>query len=852
MTPYVKTASYDIGASFAAGLAVAVLSDGSFITTWDDYGFGQIRAQHISASGELLGGSFTVFAGPQGAAEPYIAALGNGGYIISWISTDSSGTDVMARVFDAADTSPNGAFVVNTTTGGYHAAPSVTTLADGSVVMAWRGGSPASIDAQHFSASGAPIGGEIQVTAPAPSESDVFPSVSALANGGYVIAWMHGNADSTIELKAQTFGADGAPVGSPVTINDVPLNYHGDTQTLSVVGLSTGGFAVAYESTSVPGGSDADIALQFYSDDGSRTSGVILANEGDLPSWQVGISAVALPGGKVAVSWNDGNRVRGVDFAVFDSTGAAISGPQDAGQDVGIAFLGGPLALAATADGKLVTATRPLSLHDADPLILQVFSPNDFHIASGGGGASADYAIAENSSAVATIGTTGATSPVSFSIQGGSDSALFQIDPTTGALSFIAAPDYEAPADQGHDNIYNVIVRAQSGTDFDDQAIAVTVTDATDIFTGDAAKNTLTGTNGVDLIYGLGNNDTLYGLGGNDTLDGGTGNDIMYGGMGDDTYIVDSATDKVIELADQGTDTVLTALASVKLADNVENLTFTYTGTSAAKGIGNAAANVMTGAAGVDTLQGNDGDDTLRGMDGNDILSGGNGNDVLDGGTGADSMTGGAGDDRFIVDNAGDVVRESAGGGYDRVESSVSFTLAANVEDLTLTGMAAINGTGNAAANVLMGNEADNILFGAAGNDTLRGGGGNDTLNGGTGQDTLTGGQGADTFLFASKSTATLGSTADLVTDFSRAEGDMLAFSKAVFTAIGAIGGLTADAFYTGTSAHDATDRVIYDVGSGNLYYDPDGTGRQAQVLVATIGTATHAALAFDDFLIVA
>ena len=109
-------------------------------------------------------------------------------------------------------------------------------------------------------------------------------------------------------------------------------------------------------------------------------------------------------------------------------------------------------------------------------------------------------------------------------------------------------------------------------------------------------------------------------------------------------------------------------------------------------------------------------------------------------------MNGGLGDDLYIVDNVGDVAAEVAGG-IDTVQSSVSHTLSVNLENLTLTGAAAINGTGNARANVITGNGANNVLSGLAGNDTLSGGGGNDTLNGGTGADNMNGGLGNDIYI---------------------------------------------------------------------------------------------------------
>ncbi|MGE3283653.1 MAG: calcium-binding protein, partial [Alphaproteobacteria bacterium] len=156
-----------------------------------------------------------------------------------------------------------------------------------------------------------------------------------------------------------------------------------------------------------------------------------------------------------------------------------------------------------------------------------------------------------------------------------------------------------------------------------------------------------------------------------------------------------------------------------------------------------AADDTLNGAGGNDTLDGGGGNDTINGGTGNDTLRGAAGNDTLDGGTGADNMDGGLGNDLYTVDNVGDVAAEVAGG-TDTVRSSISHTLSTNIENLTLTGAANINGTGNARDNTILGNDGNNILSGLAGNDTLKGAGGNDTLNGGDGNDTLEGNTGAD------------------------------------------------------------------------------------------------------------
>ncbi|HWA12671.1 MAG TPA: calcium-binding protein [Burkholderiales bacterium] len=321
--------------------------------------------------------------------------------------------------------------------------------------------------------------------------------------------------------------------------------------------------------------------------------------------------------------------------------------------------------------------------------------------------------------------------------------------------------------------------------------------------TGNAAANTLNGGDGDDhLLGGLGN-DALNGGIGNDILDGGAGNDIMAGGDGNDTYVVGPGVDQIVEAPDEGTDTVQSSI-SHSLGDNLENLTLT--GAGAISGTGNAGNNVITGNAAANTL------------------NGGAGNDTLNGGAGADILIGGLGDDLFIFSNGVDSVRENAGEGTDTVQTSSTCTLAANVENLELTGTAAINGTGNADDNLITGNAAANVLNGGAGNDVLNGKGGNDTL---------TGGLGDDVFRFDAPLAA---NNVDRITDFD-ATADRLQLDSAIFTALSA-GALDPAAFHAGAGilGHiDADDRLLFDTSSGDLYYDADGSGAQEAQHIATL-----------------
>lgn len=195
------------------------------------------------------------------------------------------------------------------------------------------------------------------------------------------------------------------------------------------------------------------------------------------------------------------------------------------------------------------------------------------------------------------------------------------------------------------------------------------------------------------------------------------------GGLGNDTLVFDNNNDVIIEEANGGIDLMLSSLGGT-LGANVENLTIS--GASARNATGNSMDNVLTGNVAANTLSG------LAGID---ALYGGGGNDVLNGGTGNDLLTGSSGNDTYIVDSLNDIIVELSGEGVDLVQATLSWVLGAEMENLTLTGTAAINGTGNGFDNTITGNSAANLLTGNAGNDTLSAGAGIDTMTGGIGND---------------------------------------------------------------------------------------------------------------------
>ena len=503
------------------------------------------------------------------------------------------------------------------------------------------------------------------------------------------------------------------------------------------------------------------------------------------------------------------------------------------------------------------------------------------------------------------------------------------------------------------DNVGDVVVEtASAGTDTVCASITYTL--------GSNVENLIL--TGTAAINGTGNalDNAVTGNVGANILNGGVGADTMTGGGGDDTYYVDNAGDLVVESASSGTDTIF-ASVTFTLSANVENLTLT--GTAAISGYGNALNNKITGNAAANFLDGGAGADTMTGGAANDayavdnigdvvvevagggtdiiyasvsytlsanvenftlmgtgaingvgnalanVLIGNVGDNSLDGGAGVDSMAGGSGNDTYYVDVVGDVVLEDLSAGTDIINASVSYTLSANVENLTLTGTSAINGTGNALDNVIVGNAGANILTGGAGADTMMGGAGNDTyyvdnigdvvievasagtdtvmasvsyvladyienltlsgttalvgtgnalnnvitgnsgnnsLDGGLGNDTLNGGAGVDVFVF---STALGAGNIDQIVGFNTVD-DTICLDSSVFTAFAGQAAVASGTFYKGAGAMEADDRIVFNSATGALYYDADGNGRGTAIQFATL-TGLTGVLSANDFVII-
>ncbi|MFQ3627805.1 MAG: calcium-binding protein, partial [Cyanobacteriota bacterium] len=318
------------------------------------------------------------------------------------------------------------------------------------------------------------------------------------------------------------------------------------------------------------------------------------------------------------------------------------------------------------------------------------------------------------------------------------------------------------------------------------------------------------GTEGDDVLVTTPNTDLLSGRAGNDivrsTLNNLRQQDVIRGGPGTDTFVLTDGT---------GSITVNVGNFNSQLPDISPGTLVTEFEVFDLSGFrGNA---LMIGADNFD-----------------DYLVGGIGNDTLDGGTGNNTLIGGLGNDVYIVRSLGDTVIERPNEGNDTVQAAVNYTLPDHVENLVLIDNAR-NGTGNAQNNRITGNALRNLLQGGAGNDTLLGLGGadtllgnegNDLLDGGRGRNILTGGQGRDTFVFGVGG----GLGRSIVTDFNPRQDRILVRQTGL-----SAGRIDTAQFVLGTSARRQSDRFIYDSTTGRLFFDPDGTGSQRQVLIGTL-----------------
>ncbi|QNH05972.1 calcium-binding protein [Pseudomonas sp. B11D7D] len=756
-------------------LSTTALSNGSYVIGWTEeiHGDAQDHAfvQLFNANGESVGQAIALTTGI--ASYPSVAALNNGGFVAVWENEDAKGNaEIYLQRFTAAGVKDGKAIQVNTGTAGDQIDPQVVTLKDGSYVVSWtREDTSANIFMQRYSESGAKLGAETQVNTTSGFYSQ--PSVTALTSGGYVVTWAtlddYEGSNGTNFVYAQMFGKDGAKVGIELIVaKSTSQNFYPQ-----VTATEEGGFAVVWDSSRVNNPDSHDVYYKIFDangnfrtltgDDGdnwiqwSGTTGVTL--EGGLGSdTLIGADATdLLIGGAGADNMIGG---KGNDIYVVDDILDTVFENANEGTDT----VRSSVSFTLSDNVENLTLTGSDNIDATGNLLANVLTGNagDNRLDGGAGadtligGAGDDTYLVDNAkdtiveyegegidlveaSITWTLGanleylTLGGTDTINGTgnaldnilignsnkntlnggegddvldgragadrLIGGKGSDTFLVDLVlkgSGAKAVVALEDTITEAANGGDND-TLMLRGTWATDG-----TTTLTLGANLETFNASLSGLTKLN----LTGNGLANTLIGNASANVLNGGAGVDTLIGGDGDDTYVLDSVAELALveEEVGEGSDTlritfkgaadvnaVAVNLSAINLA-NVENVVIAGTG----------AFNII----------------------GNDQ------NNTLDAGKTASILSGGQGDDTYWVGHKdAQVIEDDANGanGTDSVFASVSFTLGDNIENLTLTGKAALNGTGNALDNVIVGNDGANILDGGAGADDLIGGKGNDT-----------------------------------------------------------------------------------------------------------------------------
>ena len=731
--------------------------------------------------------------------QPSVAALADGGYVLAWQSygQESNGWGIYGQRFDTQGYPAGGELHLNTTTASDQSDPVIAALADGGYVAAWvswgQDGEGSGVYAQRYDGGGAPAGGEFQVNV-VTAGSQYTPSITGLADGGFVVGWQSPDGNGA-GVFARRFDASGNPLGSEFRINSFTTS---DQYAPALAALQDGGLVATWTSWSQDG-SYSGVYCQRYDVSGNLVGGEFRVNTYTTQA-QSQPAVAALAYGGFVVTWESYGQ---------DGQGSGVYGQRynAAGQAVGAEFrintatsgdqLGSTVA--GLADGGFVVIWQSYGSSSYIDVYAQRY---DYY----GGSVGEAFRVSS--------GTATAYSPSVTALEDGGFVVAW------GHLASGSGYDVHAQRYDAGGHAVGFSITGTAGND------SLTVGEQSLLTVDGAAGNdTLNGGPADDNLLGGAGNDSLIGGNGDDRLDGGAGNDVLNGGNGSDVYLVDSLSDSITDTGSSGSDTVQSSV-TFTLAATLENLSLT--GSANINAVGNAGGN---------------------------FLQGNGGNNILDGKAGGDLLAGGRGDDTYVVDSLFDLVAENSGEGADSVQSAVDFTLPANVETLTLTGAVAASGTGNGSANIIEGNALANTLSGGDGNDTLRGMAGNDSLNGGNGNDSLVGGAGSDVLYGGSGmdsfrfDVAPSASNRDVVLDFSTGF-DQIVLALPVFSALGGPGALSASDFAAGTGfANTDTHHVLYNSETGALYYNPDGAGAAAPILVATLedGPTLNA----SDFLLV-
>ena len=332
--------------------SVAGLSDGGFVVTWqvysqtgDDWG---VYGQRYDSGGVAVGSEFQIsnsMTTPHW--NPAVTSLAGGGFVVTWHSYDQGSDEIYGQRYDAGGAAVGSEFQINSYTTAQQGSPSIVGLSDGGFVATWRSsgqdGDSWGVFGQRYDSGGVAVGPEFQINSYTSGQQET-PSVAALADGGFVVAWQSKGQDGDLwGVYGQRFDAGGVAVGSEFQVNSTTT---GDQYLPSVTGLSGGGFVVAWASLSQDGDSYG-IYGQRYDAGGVAVGSEFLIND-TTTGLQISPSLSALADGGFVVTWEsngqDGSG-RGVYHKFYGPSGLVLTGGDGAdalaGGDADDTLIGG-------------------------------------------------------------------------------------------------------------------------------------------------------------------------------------------------------------------------------------------------------------------------------------------------------------------------------------------------------------------------------------------------------------------------------------------------------------------------------------------------------------------------------
>lgn len=720
---------------------VAMAPGGHFVVVYEQTADDQAAAQFDSltsiyarlfdSEGTPMGDSFPVATAPSRRWAPGVGMANDGAFVVTWTGQSSDGlvAGMYARRFDSSGTALGNEFKVNTTplnSQVLQVSNSMAMNAAGEFVVVWSNfgpdGSDQGVFGQRFNPLGERVGGEFRVNTTT-FDSQLTPRVAMDDLDRFMVTWNSRLQDgSGWGAYAQRFAADGTPAGPEFLVTNTTQGEQG----VSDIAVDSGGrYLIAWNGTpfdNAHNGTDLDVYVRQFAADGTPLGDEIRVN-------QTTTSTQLLP----AVTFGKDGRYF-VAWASLDQDGAGYG-----------------------VYGRVAGAKVRELVFTSDATIV----------------------VPENSRELIRVTATDADQPeqplsLSYSIIGGADRTHFGIT-TDGTLSFLAAPDFENPADHNADNIYVVQVQANDGTGgITSQMICVKVSNVAE-------------TNVEVSLPPFGGYFTVMKLGENLHVVGPSISDV----------IAPVRFDDVASLLINGSSSKDTVKLDVSFAGYGGS--FRFDGGSGADKLDASRidfAVTMDGAAGNDTLLGGRGDDVFFGGTGNDRAVGDAGNDVLTGGPGNDSLFGELGRDTLVEVTSG------------------NFSLTNSL--LNGNGLDMIRDFEHA---VLIGSGGDNVIVASGfrtGSVKLNGLGGNDTLIGTSFDDSLDGGDGIDTIKQSAATNLTLadsrllGSGDDVLNSIERAE----------LTVFGAIGRVVDASSFSGRvtiKGGDGADTILGSQGSGLL-----------------------------------